>query len=71
MFRESKRSIDVTKITLCTQDKRFLKIFIFASTAPANFAQVVPILKACLLKEFPDPVRFHFRGGFSFLTLLR
>ena len=25
----------------------------------------------CYLKGFSDPVRFHFHGGFSFLTLLR
>ena len=28
-------------------------------------------MASCYLKGFPDPVRFHFQGGFSFLTLLR
>ena len=28
-------------------------------------------MTSCYLKGFPDPVRFHFQGGFSFLTMLR
>ena len=28
-------------------------------------------MASCYLKGFPDLVRFHFQGGFSFLTLLR
>ena len=28
-------------------------------------------MTSCYLKGFLDPVRFHFQGGFSFLTMLR
>ena len=53
-------TLHICEASLCEVSKHFCFkfFFFFLSTS-------------CLMKGFPDPVRFHFQGGFSFLTMLR